>query len=79
MQKLTSQCNTGNCWVSRNCFLYSCIEPIINDYLAPLLASGNLKIIKNGLLKKITKIGNKISSLDVVVRKELKKDCRTVD
>jgi monoamine oxidase len=29
LQKLTNKCNTGGCWVSRNCFLYECIDPII--------------------------------------------------
>lgn len=28
-RKVTTQCNTGDCWVSRNCFLYSCLEPIL--------------------------------------------------
>ena len=68
MQKLTSQCNTGNCWVSRNCFLYSCIEPIINDYLKPRIASGNFILIKNSLISKVTKLGNKIISLDIISR-----------
>lgn len=32
-QKITSSCNTGDCWVSRNCFLYTCIEPFIRNQL----------------------------------------------
>ena len=68
MQKVTSQCNSGACWVSRNCFLYSCIEPLINDYLAPRLSSGNLTIFKNSLVKNLTKLGNKIISLSIISR-----------
>lgn len=36
-KKVVSQCSTGDCWVSRNCFLYSCLQPIIDEYLQPII------------------------------------------
>lgn len=34
MQDLTNLCSTGDCWVSRNCFMYSCVNNILQNYLA---------------------------------------------
>lgn len=28
LDEICTKCNTGDCWVSRNCFEYSCIERI---------------------------------------------------
>jgi hypothetical protein len=79
LQRLSSQCRSGDCWVSRNCFLYSCVEPIINDYLAPRLAAGNLTILANSLPKKIVRLGSFISSLQILTRTPLQEDCRPAD
>jgi len=79
MQTLAAKCNTGDCWVSSNCFLYDCIDGILQDYLAPRLKSGNLTIFYNSTIKNVEKVGNTIKSLTILTREPLKEDCRSAD
>jgi hypothetical protein len=58
--KVATQCSTGDCWVSRNCFLYSCIEPIIAEYVTPLVASGALTIFWNSTITGVSVVGGSI-------------------
>lgn len=76
MQDISSYCNTGGCWVSRNCFMYSCVSNIIDQYLNPLIKNGNLTIFYNSMVKNVEKIGNIITSVTIIQREELKADCR---
>ena len=79
MRQLTDNCNSGNCWVSRNCFLYSCVDRIIQDSLAPRLAAGNLTILYNSLITSVQKRGTRISEVQVLSRRRLQEDCRSAD
>lgn len=72
LQKITNACNTGNCWVSRNCFMYSCIEPFIKNQLDPKIQSGSLIIFKDSVIKRVDTLGNNIKSINIVSRKTLK-------
>jgi hypothetical protein len=79
MQLLSTQCSSGDCWVSRNCFMYECVNTILQNYLASRLQSGNLTIFYNSVVKNVDKVGNSIKSLTIMTHKPLKEDCRTAD
>ena len=79
LRTLTSSCNTGDCWVSRNCFLYSCVDRVIQEYLAPIVYAGNLTIIYNSFVTAVEKRGSQITKVTVVTREPLKEDCRSAD
>jgi hypothetical protein len=79
MQEVSARCNTGDCWVSRNCFMYSCINSILQDYLTPRIQSGNLTIFYNSIIKNIDRVGSAIKSMTILTHEPLKQDCRTAD
>jgi hypothetical protein len=79
MQTITTQCNSGDCWVSRNCFMYDCVNNILQDYLAPRLQSGNLTIFYNSVIKNVDRVGNSIKYLTIMTHTPLKEDCRSAD
>ena len=65
IKEVAEKCNTGNCWVSRNCFQYSCIEPIIRTWLE---RRTNLTIYYDSMVKSVKKLGTKITSVEFVSR-----------
>lgn len=79
MQDLTKLCSTGDCWVSRNCFMYSCVNNILQNYLTPRLESGNLTIFYNSIIKNVDKVGSVITGVSIITHEPLKEDCRSAD
>ena len=71
LKDIAEKCNTGSCWVSRNCFEYSCIEPIIQQYLK---SRENLTIYYDTMVKSVQRIGTKISTVEIVSRLPLAAD-----
>ena len=60
IEEIKDSCNTGDCWVSKNCFLYDCVSPIFEKYLAE---RKNLSIFSNSIVKSVRKLGSRITSL----------------
>lgn len=65
LAEVCQKCNTGDCWVSRNCFQYSCIEPLIKDRLA---SKQNLTIYYDSVIKSVQKVGTRIASVEIIQR-----------
>ena len=78
INEIKNKCNTGDCWVSKNCFLYDCIEPIFEKYLRD---KTNLQIFYNSVVKSVQKLASRITSIEIITRKPIPTsiDCRTID
>lgn len=65
--------------MSRNCFLYECVNGILQNYLAPRLQSGNLTIFYNSVVKNVDRVGSAIRSVTITSHTPFKEDCRSAD
>lgn len=60
LNDMVTKCNTGDCWVSRNCFQYTCIEPLIKEKLAN---KPNLTVFWDSTVKSVQRTGSRVTSL----------------
>lgn len=57
--------NPGNAWVSNLCFLPAVAAQVIDDLLAPHVASGRCRIMRNAIPTAITRIGTQIRYITI--------------